>query len=202
MISKSHFISTSRNRLKIILILILIFIVSGLCAIYFYEKFSSETILIKHLKVDSKASLVLNTMHQTSIKNGIKEWTIDASSAKLLKNRNKAVLQNVSIIFFMKNSKKVRLSSKHGILYTKTHNMTFSDHVNAKYNGYILKTDTLHYDQKRHIIYSTDHVSIQNNDSVINGDSLFIDLNRGITLIKGNVKGVFNEKPAFFRKNM
>ncbi len=194
-------ISSPHNKLKFIFVLILFLIISGLFSIYFYEKFASEQIVIKHLKTDSKASLVLSTMHQTSTKNGIKEWTIDASSAKLMRNKNKAILENVSIVFFMKDSQKIYLSSKHGILDTKTHNMTFSDHVKAKYNGYILKTDTLHYDQKRHIIYSTDHVLIHDKDSFINGDSLFIYLDKNSTLIKGNVKGVFSEKSAFFEKN-
>ncbi len=192
----------SITKLRLILIFILILIVSGLCAIYFYEKFSSGTIFIKQIKIDSKAALVLNTMHQTSTKNGIKEWTIDASSAKLLRDKNKAVLEDVSIIFFMKDLQKIYLSSKHGILNTKTHDMTFSDNVNAKYKGYTLKTDTLHYDEKRHIIYSTDKVRIKNPDSIIDGDSLLIDLNKDKILVKGNVKGVFSEKSDLFTDNL
>ncbi len=193
----------TQKNLKIIFVLILVFIVSGLCAIYFHKKFSSRTILINKLKIDSKASLVLNTMHQTSTKNGIKDWTLDASSAKLLRDKNKAVLEDVSIVFFMKQSQKIFLSSKHGTLDTKTHDMTFSDHVNAKFNGYTLQTDTLHYNEKRHIIYSMDHVRINNgHDSVIDGDSLTIDINKGKTIIKGNVKGVFSEKSDFFKNNL
>ncbi len=193
----------TQNKLRMILVLILVFIVSGLCAIYFSKKFSSKNILIKKLKIDSKAVLVLNTMHQTSTKNGIKEWTIDASSAKLLRDKNKAVLEDVSIVFFMKQSQKIYLSSKYGTFDTKTHDMTFSDNVKTKFNGYTLKTDTLHYNEKRHIIYTMDHVKINDgNDSVINGDSLTIDINKGKTIIKGNVKGVFSEKSDFFKNNL
>ncbi len=193
----------TQKKLKIILVLILVLIVSGLCATYFYKKFSSRTILIKKLKIDSKAALVLNSMHQTSTKNGIKEWTLDASSAKLLRDKNKAVLEDVSIVFFMKQSQKIFLSSKHGTLNTKTHDMTFSDHVNAKFNGYTLQTHTLHYNEKRHIIYTMDHVRINDgHDSVIDGDSLTIDINKSKTVIKGNVKGVFSEKSDLFKNNL
>ncbi len=190
----------THNKVRLLLILVLIFIILCLFAIYFYEKFSSGKIVIGNIKIDSKAALVLNSMHQTSTKNGIKEWTLDASSAKLLKNKNKVVMENVSIVFFMKNSKKIYLSSKHGTLDTKTHDMTFSGDVRVRYTGYTLKTEILHYSQKRHIIYSMKKVRIKDNDSVIDGDSLKIDLNRGSIILKGNIKGLFSENSDLLQK--
>lgn len=189
-------------KIRLLLILVLIFIIVCLFAIYFYEKFSADTLLIKNIKIDSKAALVLSSMHQTSTKNGVKEWTIDATSAKLLKDKNKVIMENVSIVFFMKNLKKIYLSSKHGALDTKTHDMTFTDNVKVRHSGYTLETEILHYEQKRHMIYSTKHVRIKDHDSMIEGDSLKVDLNKNRTILKGNVKGLFSENSDFFKKNL
>ncbi|GEM_PF-431648 len=190
----------THNKIRLLLILVLIFIILCLFAIYFYEKFSFGKIIIRNIKIDSKAALVLNSMHQTSTKNGIKEWTLDASSAKLLKNKNKVVMENVSIVFFMRSSKRIYLSSKHGTLYTKTNDMTFSGNVRIRYAVYTLKTEILHYSQIRHIIYSMKHVRIKDHNSVIDGDSLKIDLNRGSIILKGNIKGLFSENSYFLQK--
>jgi len=189
-------------KIRLLLILVLIFIIVCLFAIYFYEKFSADTLLIKNIKVDSNAALLLSSMHQTATKNGVKEWTIDATSAKLLKNKNKVIMENVSIVFFMKNLKKIYLSSKHGTLDTKTHDMTFTDNVTVRHAGYTLETEILHYDPKRHMIYSTTHVRIKDHDSMIDGDSLKIDLNKNRTILNGNVKGRFSENSDFFKKNL
>lgn len=193
---------TNHAKIRLLLILVLIFIIVCLFAIYFYEKFSADTLLIKNIKIDSKAALVLSSMHQTSTKNGVKEWTIDATSAKLLKDKNKVIMENVSIVFFMKNLKKIYLSSKHGALDTKTHDMTFTDNVKVRHSGYTLETEILHYEQKRHMIYSTKHVRIKDHDSMIEGDSLKVDLNKNRTILRGNVKGLFSENSDFFKKNL
>ncbi len=50
---------------------------------------------------------------------------MNAGSATLLKDEDKAVLIDVSIFFFTKDNKKVHLTSKKGILHTKMHDMTF-----------------------------------------------------------------------------
>jgi len=137
--------------------------------------------------------LKLNVLKQISKKNGIKEWELKASSATLLKDEDKAVLIDVSIIFFTKNDKKVHLTSQKGVMNTKTHDMIFSDNVIVAYETFVLKTDTLHYNKKEHIIYSNTQVRLEKEDSVIEADSMTTRLNEDTTILKGHVRGKFSE---------
>jgi lipopolysaccharide export system protein LptC len=189
---------TIPRTVKGISILLLVILVFGLGAFYYKEKLTSGKIVLKDFSIDSKAALILDSMHQTSTRNGVKEWTLDASSAKLLKDTNRAEMEDVSVVFFMENGGKVNLSSARGSLGTKTHDMTFSDNVVVTYGDYTLETDELHYEKKRHILYSTVHIRIMDKESLLEADAMETDLNRSTTKLKGNVRGRFSETFDFF----
>ncbi len=184
---------TIRQKLTYPLIgclILMIFIVAGYIG---FDRFFSAPIEIKNIKIDTAAALKLNILKQISKKNGITEWELNAESATLLKDENKAILNTVSIIFFTKENKRVLLVSKNGVLNTKTHDMTFTDHVVVTYEDSTLKTDKLQYKKKEHIILSDTHVMLEKGSSIIKADSMVIILNENKTILKGHVKGRFNE---------
>lgn len=172
------------------LLIIMILAVSGFLV---FDQFLSETTKIKDIKIDSTAALKLNLLKQISKKNGITEWELSAKSASLLKNEDKAILDEVTVFFFTKEKKKVELTSDAGTLNTKTHDMTFSGNVVVAYVTAFLKTDKLHYDKKEHIISSDDRVRLEKNGSFIEADSMVIHLNKNRIIFKGHVQGSFNE---------
>ncbi|OQY02248.1 MAG: LPS export ABC transporter periplasmic protein LptC [Desulfobacteraceae bacterium 4572_130] len=190
-----NFNKITPKKIKLILSFILFFIIIGLfIVVSSFKKKSLSKPIINNIKIDSKASLSLNTMHQTSIKNGIKQWSLDASSAKLLKD-NKALLKNIKVLFFLKNSKEIVLTSPKGIIDTKTNNMTFSGNVIIAYNDYILETKNLYYKKNTNRIYSNDSVKIKNqNLIIINADTLLTNLNKNRVVLKGNVKAILSKK--------
>ncbi len=184
---------TIRQRLTYPLIgclILVIFIIGGYIG---FDRFFSPPIVIKNIKIDTAAALKLNILKQISKKNGITEWELYAESATLLKDENKAILNTVSIIFYTKENKRVHLVSKSGILNTKTHDMTFSDHVVITYEDSMLTTDKLQYERKEHIIRSNTRVTLEKGRSIIEADSMLTILNENKTILKGHVKGRFNE---------
>ena len=182
-----------KQKLTYPLIGLLILILMIITIFFVFNKFLSKSPEIKNLKIDTKAALKLNVLQQVSKKNGIKEWELKAASATLLKNEDKAILIDVSIIFFTKTDKKINLQSEKGIINTSTHDMIFSDNVVVRYGTSTLKTDKLHYNKKKHIIYSETHVSLTKNDTVISADSMETRLNDNHTILQGHVKGIFHE---------
>ncbi|MBU1343043.1 MAG: LPS export ABC transporter periplasmic protein LptC [Proteobacteria bacterium] len=183
-----------KQKLTTPLIGLLIVIIIIICGFFYFDKFLSKPLQLTDIKIDTKAALKLNVLQQISKKNGIKEWELKAASATLLKGEDKAILIDVSVVFFTKNNKKVCLTSKKGFLNTKTHDMTFSDNVVVTYETSVLKTDKLHYKKKEHIIYSDMHVKLEKEDSVIDADSMTTQLNDNMTILKGHVRGTFSEK--------
>ena len=182
-----------KQKLTLPLIGVLILIIISISGFLYFDKLLTKPLEIHDIKIDTKAALKLNVLKQISKKNGIKEWELTAASATLLKNKKRAVLIDVSIVFFTKDNKKVHLTSKKGVLNTKTHNMTFSDNVVVRHETSVIKTDKLHYNKKKHMISSSTHVTLEKENSVIEADSMTTNLNNSITILKGHVKGTFSE---------
>jgi LPS export ABC transporter protein LptC len=133
-----------KKKLTAPLIGLLIVIIIIIIGFFYFNKFLTKPIQFHDVKIDTKAALKLNVLKQISKKNGIKEWELKAASATLLKDEDKAVLIDVSIIFFTKDDKKVHLTSQKGVMNTKTHDMVFSDNVIVTYETFVLETDKLH----------------------------------------------------------
>lgn len=185
--------SVGKKKLILPLVLLIGLILAGIGAYYYINHLLTTPITLEKIEVDDKAALKLNVLEQISKKNGITEWKLKASSATLLKDRNKAVLKDVSIIFYTKQNTQVHLTANSGELDTRTHDMTFSKNVILRYQRYTLTSETLHYAKKPHIIRSDARVTVDDEDSVIEADSMEILLNQDLIILKGHVEGQFSE---------
>ncbi|HKL83117.1 MAG TPA: LPS export ABC transporter periplasmic protein LptC [Desulfobacter sp.] len=185
--------SIGKKKLILPLLLLLGFIIAGLGAYYYINYLLTTPITLEEIEVDDTAALKLNLIEQISKKNGITEWKLKASSATLLKDRNKAVLKDVNIIFYTKQNTQVHLTATSGELDTKTHDMTFSKNVIIRYQRYTLRSETLHYAKKPHIIRSDSRITVNDEDSVIKADSMEIRLRQDLIILKGHVEGQFSE---------
>lgn len=182
-----------KQRLTYPLIGLLVFITVCIGGFYYFNHLVSQPIEIKDIQIDTQAALKLNALNQISKRNGITEWELSAASARLLKNENKAVLEKISVTFFTKDDKQVLLTSDHGILDTKFHDMKFSDNVIITYGTTIMRTSKLQYSKKTHIIRSDSHVIFEHGSSTIEADSMVTKIDKNQTILKGRVKGYFNE---------
>lgn len=181
------------KKFKRLLLFILAASVISIAAIYFFNKPGPENVSMKDVSIDSSADIKLDGMEQISKKHGITEWALKASTAELFKKEHKAVLADVDIVFYLKDKTEVHLTSLTGTMNTKTHDMTFSGNVVVTYKDSVLETDKLHYDKKKHILYSNVKVKLTKGESVVTADTMKTDLNSETTTLEGNVKGKFNE---------
>ncbi len=171
----------------------LVLLFAGLALFFYISRVGIDPPQLKDIHVDSQAAFKLNALEQISKKNGITEWQLKAASATLKKEKNKAILELVNIIFYTKDGRKVYLDSDQGILDTQTHDITFLKNVVVRLENDVLKTDKLHYTKKTHIIRSQTKVRVEDHASVITADSMTVDLNENKITLKGHVKGNLSE---------
>ncbi|MFK5954650.1 MAG: LPS export ABC transporter periplasmic protein LptC [Desulfobacterium sp.] len=182
-----------RNRLLFTLAIIMGCVVAALFSLYLVNRITSKDPVIKNIGIDSKTLIALGAMRQTSTRNGIKEWTLDATSARILKEEHLAILEDVSAHFFLTNGGEIHLTSRSGSIDTETQDMTFSDTVVVRHQDRRLETDRLQYEKKRHIIYSTTPVVLTTPQARLTADQLTVNLNAHVVHLKGNFEGSFSE---------
>jgi len=185
-----------RNRLLFSLVVIMGCVVAALFSLYLVNRITSKEQVIQNLGIDSKTLVALGAMRQTSTRNGIKEWTLNAGSARILKEGHLAVLEDVSVHFFLTNGEEIHLTSQSGTIDMETQDMTLSDTVEVHHLDKLLETDQLQYEKKRHILYSTTPVILTTPQARLTADQLTVDFNERLAQLKGNFEGFFSqEKP-------
>jgi len=102
--------------------------------------------------IQSKANISIGKAHQTATKNGIKEWSLDATSVNYIVKKNQAIFQDLSVTFYLKDKSEVYLTANKGILKTDSNDMELFGNIVVKNLKYRLKTENLFYRHNKRII--------------------------------------------------
>ena len=147
--------------------------------------------LISSFPVDSNLSI--GKIHQTSTKNGVKEFSLDAASAYYTASKKTVVLNDVSVTFFLKNKQEVYLTANKGILKTDSKDIEITGNVIVKNESSRLFTEKIQYKHDRRLLLSKVPVKIIGNSYQLTADRMSLDLNTNKTVFEGRVEGAFSE---------
>ena len=183
----------NHKKLKLILLSI-IFVAVGVTLTVFV---SHQRILEKEENIVSgiqnKANISIGKAHQTATKNGIKEWSLDATSVNYIVKKNQAIFQDLSVTFYLKDKTEVYLTAKKGILKTDSNDMELFGNIVVKNSKYRLKTENLFYRHNKRIILSKVPVKVTGATFNLAADSMSLNLNTNKTMFEGNVEGILSE---------
>jgi len=143
--------------------------------------------------IRSKANISIGKAHQTAIRNGIKEWNLDAASVNYMVEKNQAIFRDLSVTFYLKNKSQVYLTANKGILNIDSNDMEIFGNVVVKSTTYRLKTENLFYRHNRRIIFSKVPVTVIGDAFELAADSMSLNLNTNKTMFEGKVKGTLRE---------
>jgi len=142
------------------------------------------------------ANLSIGKIHQTSTKNGVKEFTLDAASAYYTASKKTVVLDDVSVTFFLKNKQEVYLTASKGILKTDSKDIEITGNVIVKNESSRLFTEKIQYKHGLHLLLSKVPVKIVGNLFQLTAERMSLDLNTNKTVFEGRVEGAFSENFA------
>jgi len=183
----------NHKKLKLILLSI-IFVAVGVTLTVFV---SHRRILEKEENivsgVQNKANISIGKAHQTATKNGIKEWSLDATSVNYIVKKNQAIFQDLSVTFYLKNKTEVYLTANKGILKTDSNDMELFGNIVVKNLRYRLKTENLLYRHNKRIILSKVPVKVTGTTFNLAADSMSLNLDANKTMLEGNVEGILSE---------
>ncbi|MCD4786722.1 MAG: LPS export ABC transporter periplasmic protein LptC [Desulfobacterales bacterium] len=181
------------RKLKFFLISIIIILLGIIIAVFStYRNILDETAGLKSA-IQSAAKMSLGKLHHTATRDGVIEWSLDASSAKLLDEKKQLILDDLSVVFYMKDGEKAYLTAEKGFLHTESNDIEVAGNVVVKNDNYVLKTEKLNYEHTRRILFSNVFVEISSDSEKLTADSISFDLNTKKTMLEGNVKGIFSE---------
>lgn len=183
-----------RNKgLKYVLFFVILLVIGIVLGVFIgYRTVSNpQEMILKAVQDD--ATISIENVQQTSIKNGIKEWSLKAASADFMEQQKQAVFNDLSVTFFMRNGKTIHVSAQTGYLNTESRDIKAIGNVVADDGTVKFQTDRLSYTHEAEVIFSEAPVKISGDAFSLLADTASYDLKTQISTFKGNVEGTIIE---------
>jgi LPS export ABC transporter protein LptC len=183
----------NRKKLKLFFVLFIAIALSVVLVVFINYRRIHKTPekLISSFPLDSNLSI--GKIHQTSTKNGVKEFTLDAAKASYTASKKTVVLNELSITFFLKNKQEVHLTANQGVLKTDSKDIEITGNVILIQESSKLFTKKMQYKHGQRLLLSKVPVKIVGNSYQLNADRMSLDLNTNQTVFEGRVRGAFSE---------
>lgn len=183
----------SRKKITIALIAFSVITTGIIAGIFIKTRYFSQDPAKLITAIQQNASLAIGNVHQVSTRNGVKEWILDARSAHVVDESKQLMLEDVTVVYFAKNGKEIKLTANRGMLKTETKDIEVSGQVVLTYDDYVLKTDKMNYDQERQILFSSTPVTITGDTVALTADSMKYDLTANQTWFQRHVEVLMHE---------
>lgn len=181
------------KSVKIILLAVVSLIVGVIIFAYMgYRRIVSAPELIIST-IQEGADMSIGRIHQTSTRDGKKEWSLEANSAQYSQSKKQVILENLAVTFFLEDNSEVYLTANHGLLNTASNDIEVSGNVVVKKDQYTLKTENLSYTNNRRLILAKSAVTISGDSHEISADTATFDLNTKEIILEGDVEGAIAE---------
>jgi len=184
----------SPKKLKFLLLAVIFVILGAIITAFVgqrYITFKPDKILAP---IAEKANISLGKVYQEALRNGIKDWSLNAGSAKYFNEKKQVVFKDLSVTFFLEDEGEIRLTANKGILQTGSKDIEVTGNVVVINNNYRLSTEKLYYDNNKRIIISKAPVKISSDGFNFAAESISLNLNSNKVILEGKVIGNFSAK--------
>ena len=183
---------SSRLIQRLLLAVVAMVIVVTITVFIGYRRMTHHPEVLLDL-VKNEADMQLNKISQTAMKNGIREWRLEAESATLLENQKIMLIAKPDVEFFMADGDNVHLTADQGTIYTDSSRINVSGQVLAINRLYRFQTEALDYDPATRELRADTPVTLSGPSFTVRADTMAMDLEANITRFEGGVEGTINE---------
>jgi lipopolysaccharide export system protein LptC len=181
------------NKIKIILVGIVLIIIAIVIVVYIgYQQLSNAPNMILST-IEDGSDMSIGRIQQTATRDGKREWSLEASSARYSQSKKEVILNDLAMTFFLDDESEVYLTAQKGVLNTSTNDIEVTGNVVVKRETYELTTEKLNYRHDKRIVFSTVPVLIVGDDAKISADSASLNLNTKKLRLKGHVESSLSE---------
>lgn len=142
------------------------------------------------------ADISIDDIRHTAVKDGRKEWELEAASARYSDSAQTARFEDVRVVFFMENDREVTVTGRQGRLDTVTNDIQLSGDVVVQDADYELTTERLRYDQEDRTIHVPVPVRVEGKAFTVQAEAMTVDLETETARFAGAVEGVFRGTPT------
>jgi LPS export ABC transporter protein LptC len=183
-----------KKKVRPILILV-IFITLGVILSVFLSahRFQTSPLPTVNEARQEEASLSMKGVQVASTRDGMKAWNLTAESGNYFDNRQQAIFNNISVIFYQKQGGEVTLTADKGIYQSVSNDLELSGHVVVKNDQYRMESSQVQYDHKRGMLISNRSVSVTGQTIDLVAESMAYYLKTSEIKFGGNISGIISD---------
>ena len=181
--------SISRNKIKLLAVLVAFSAIAAVAVVYFRFKELKDDPFTALPEVATNAILASTRVRHTATQNGKIQWELEADSAQMNSGSEDLILQSPDIVFFTDSGEKIKLTASHGILNTGNNNLTVEGAVRLLSQEYTLHTDRLIYRHAGRVLESRGAVKIQGRAVQLQANAMTYNIETNQARFTGQVEG-------------
>lgn len=181
------------NKIRILIVAVICICCATIVTVFLYYRRLPDQARDLVSSIPAGADLTIADIHQTATRDGRKEWSLDATSARYLNAEKRVILTELSMTFYLENQQDLQLTADSGVLLTESKDVEISGNVVVKSNDARLKTQDLRYRHEQRMLTSLSPVEISGDAYRLTAERMQIDLNTNRAIFEGNVSGAFIE---------
>ncbi len=185
-----------RRRIIFGLALVLVVSAASLAAVFYFFRQAGRTPEQLLEAIPEGASIAIGRVEQTSVRDGVKEWSLEADAVRYDPKREKAVFENIRVVFFPREGGEVHLEAREGELHTGRQDMDLRGAIHLQRDDTHLWTEALHFDNAARRLTSPTAVRITGQGFELTGEAITIELETRRAILQGAVKGTFSDTLA------
>ena len=139
------------------------------------------------------ANVSIGKFRQTASRDGKNEWELNARAAHYMDKDKQAVLEKISMTFFLDNDRQVLMTADQGTFKTDTQNVQVSGRVELTSDNVTLTTERLQYRHDRKLLWTDTPVAINGETFQLQAEQMQLDMKAQKTVFEGNVQGNFDD---------
>ncbi len=181
-----------RSKKKIILLALLagVAVLAGLLVRGYlkYREFRENPAKIIEA-IPQGTNIVLGEVRHTAVREGRKEWVLEAASAQYSESSKEAVFNDVKVTFFMENGDRIYLQGQKGTINTASNDMQVAGNVRIEKDDQTLLTEKIDYNHENRLLTSPSEVRISGRTFDLRADTMRVDLKAETAFFTGAVEG-------------
>lgn len=184
---------------KKIRIIPVVIILAGLAAaayLYLHHPGLSKNGQSRRPDFSSVPDVFLTDIRQETYENGRRQWTLRAASARLIRQKNQTIMQNLSLDVSSTSGDSSRITADRGKFFLDSGDAEIAGNVLIDNDRYEIQAETLQYREQKRIMSSQEPVVIISDSSRLTGDTMIYDLRQREAILQGNVTGLLDSPPG------
>lgn len=181
------------HKIKIFIIAVIFICCATIVAVFLYYRRHPDQVQDLVSAIPADADLTIADIHQTATRDGRKEWSLEAASARYLNAEKRVILTKLSMTFYLEDRQDLTLTADSGVWLTESKDVEITGNVELKSDDALLNTEKLRYRHEQRILDSPSPVQIKGDSYRLTAERMQLDLNTNRAIFEGNISGAFIE---------